>query len=66
MTLGICIMGAFIILNMIAAKWYANRNKLENVIISCTTSIIITILMCYLAMKGWFHENSIFRKIKII
>lgn len=55
MTLGICIMGAFIILNMIAAKWYANRNnrnKLENVIISCTTSIIITILMCYLAMKG--------------
>lgn len=51
MTLGICIMGAFIILNMIAAKWY-NRNKLENVIISCTTSIIITILMCCLAMKG--------------
>lgn len=47
-----CIMGALIILNMIAAKWYANRNKLENVIISCTTSIIITILMCCLTMKG--------------
>lgn len=49
-----CIMGALIILNMIAAKWYANRNKLENVIISCTTSIIITILMCCLAVEGGF------------
>lgn len=47
-----CIMGALIILNMIAAEWYAHRNKLENVIISCTVSIIITILMCCLAMKG--------------
>lgn len=52
MTLGICIMGALIILNMFGAKRYANQNKLENVIISCTTSIIITILMCCLAMKG--------------
>ena len=42
-----CIMGALIILNMIAAEWYAHRNKLENVIISCTASIIITILMCW-------------------
>ena len=50
--IGYCIMGALIILNMIAAKWYVNRNKLENVIISCTTSIIITILMCCLVMKG--------------
>lgn len=50
--IGYCIMGALIILNMIAAKWYANRNKLENVIISCTTSIIITILMCCLVMKS--------------
>lgn len=47
-----CIMGALIILNMIVAKWYANRNKLEDVIISCTASIIITILMCCLVMKG--------------
>lgn len=47
-----CIMGAFIILNMFGSKWYANRNKLENVIISCTTSIITTILMCCLVMKG--------------
>jgi len=47
-----CIMGALIILNMLAGKWYANRNKLENVIISCTTSIIITILMYCLVMKG--------------
>jgi len=47
-----CIMGALIILNLFGAKWYANRNKLENVIISCTVSIIITILMCCLAMKG--------------
>ena len=47
-----CIMVALIILNMLEAKWYANRNKLENVIISCTVSIIITILMCYLAMEG--------------
>jgi hypothetical protein len=47
-----CIMGALIILNMIAAKRYANRNKLEYVIILCTTSIIITILMCCLVMNG--------------
>ena len=47
-----CIMGALVILNMMGAKWYANRNKLENVIISCTTSLIITIVMCYVAMKG--------------
>lgn len=52
MTLDICIMGALIILNMLGAKWYANRNKLENVIISCAASIIITMLMCCLAMKG--------------
>lgn len=52
MTLGICIMGTLIILNMFGAKLYANQNKLENVIISCTTSIIITILMCCLAMNG--------------
>ena len=47
-----CIMGALIVLNMLGAKWYANRNKLENVIISCAASIIITIVMCCLAMKG--------------
>lgn len=47
-----CIMGALIILNMFGAKCYADKNKLENVIISCTTSIIITILMCCLAMEG--------------
>lgn len=52
MTLGICIIGALIILNMFGAKWYADRNKLENVIISCTNSMIMTILMCCLVMKG--------------
>lgn len=52
MTLGICILGAIIILNMFGAKCYADKNKLENVIISCTASIIITILMCCLVMKG--------------
>lgn len=52
MTLGICILGAIIILNMFGAKCYADKNKLENVIISCTASIIITILMCCLIMKG--------------
>lgn len=41
------LMGALIILNMLGAEWYAHRNKLENVIISCTVSIIITILMCW-------------------
>lgn len=41
------LMGALIILNFFAAEWYAHRNKLENVIISCTASIIITILMCW-------------------
>ena len=46
------LMGALIILNILGSKWYANRNKLENVIISCTTSLIITILMCCLVMKG--------------
>lgn len=52
MTLGICTLGAIIILNMFGAKCYADKNKLENVIISCTASIIITILMCCLVMKG--------------
>ncbi len=47
-----CIMGALIILNLFGAKWYANRNKLEDVIISCTALIVITILMCCLVMKG--------------
>ena len=46
------LMSALILLNLFGARWYANRNKLENVIISCTTSLIITILMCYVAMKG--------------
>ena len=41
------LMGALIILNMLGAEWYAHRNKLENVIISCTVSIIITILICW-------------------
>lgn len=50
--IGYCIMGALIILNLFGAKWYTDQNKLENVIISCTVSIIITILMCCLAMKG--------------
>ena len=47
-----CIMGVLIILNVFGAKWYANQNKLENVIISCTVSIIVTMLMCCLTMKG--------------
>lgn len=42
-----CLMGALIILNFFGAEWYAHRNKLENVIISCTVSIVITILMCW-------------------
>lgn len=50
--IGYCIMGVLIILNMFGAKWYADQNKLENVIISCTASIIITILMCCLVMKS--------------
>lgn len=50
--IGYCIMGVLIILNIFGAKWYADQNKLGNVIISCTTSIIATILMCCVVMKG--------------
>lgn len=46
------VMGALIILNMLGAEWYGHRDKLANVIISCTTSIIITILMFFVGMKG--------------
>lgn len=62
--IGYCIIGALIILNMFGAKWYADQNKLENVIISCTVSIIITILMCCVVLEGWFDMEKLINYIR--
>ena len=44
------IMGAVIILNICLSRWYAHQGKLEDVINSCTLSIIVSLMMILVKM----------------